>query len=100
MNKNMTEIDDYGAQGYAHIVTTNCEDLKHLGGHNIGDMIENIVTVLVGLIIAFSFNWKITLISLAIFPLIILSGKLQMSFNHGMQSNTDKSHKKTHELVI
>lgn len=23
-----------------------------------------------------------------------------MSFNHGMQSNTDKSHKKTHELVI
>ena len=23
-----------------------------------------------------------------------------MSFSHGMQSNTDKSHKKTHELVI
>ena len=100
INKNMSEIDDYGAQGYAHIVTTNCEDLKQLGGHNIGDIIENIVTVLVGLIIAFTFNWKITLIALAIFPLIILAGKLQMSFNHGMQSNTDKSHKKTHELVI
>ena len=37
---------------------------------------------------------------MAVFPLIILSGKLQMAFNHGMQSNTDKVHKKTHETVI
>ena len=92
----MVEIDEYGAQSYAHIITANCEDLKPLGGYNLGDMTENIITVIVGLIIAFVFNWIITLISLVIFPLLILSGKLQMSFNHGMQSNTDKSHKKTH----
>ena len=58
------------------------------------------ITVVVGLAIAFAFSWQITLISMAVFPLIILSGKLKMSFDHGMQSNTDKSHKKTHELVI
>ena len=92
----MSEIDEYGAQNYSHIITVNCEDLKPLGGHNLGDIIENLVTVLVGMIIAFSFNWQITLVSLAILPLIVLSGKLQMSFNHGMQSNTDKAHKKTH----
>lgn len=96
----MAEIDDYGAQNYAHIITTNCEDLKYLGGHNIGDMVENITTVLVGLIIAFFFNWKITLVALGILPLIVLAGKAQMSFSHGMQSNTDKAHKKTHEMVI
>ena len=71
-----------------------------MGGHHIGDMLENIVTVLVGLAIAVAFSWQITLMSLAVFPLIILSGKLQMAFNHGMQSNTDKVHKKTHETVI
>ena len=100
INKPMVELDEYGPQQYAHIITTNCEDLKHLGGHHIGDMLENLVTVLVGLAIAFAFSWQITLISMAVFPLIILSGKLQMSFNHGMQSNTDKVHKKTHETVI
>lgn len=96
----MVELDNYGPQQYAHIITTNCEDLKHLGGHHIGDILENTVTVVVGLAIAFAFSWQITLIALAVFPLIILSGKLQMSFNHGMQSNTDKVHKKTHETVI
>ena len=96
IHKSMVELDEYGPQQYAHIVTTNCEDLKHLGGHHIGDILENTTTVIVGLAIAFAFSWQITLISLAVFPLIILSGKLQMAFNHGMQSNTDKVHKKTH----
>lgn len=100
INKPMLELEDYGPQQYAHIITTNCEDLKHLGGYHIGDIIENATTVIVGLAIAFAFSWQITLVSLAIFPLIILSGKIQMSFNHGMQSNTDKVHKKTHETVI
>lgn len=53
-----------------------------------------------GLAIAFAFSWQITLIALGVFPLIILSGKIQMSFNHGMQSNTDKVHKQTHLSVI
>lgn len=96
----MADIDSYGAQNLGHIVTTNCEDLKHLGGHHLGDIIENTTTILVGLAIAFAFSWQITLIALAVFPLIILSGKLQMSFSHGMQSNSDKVHKKTHESVI
>lgn len=96
----MIEVDNFGKQNLANIVTTNCEDLKHLGGHHIGDIFENTTTVVVGLAIAFAFSWQLTLISLAVFPFIILSGKLQMSFNHGMQSNTGKVHKKTHESVI
>ena len=39
INKPMVELDEYGPQQYAHIITTNCEDLKHLGGHHIGDML-------------------------------------------------------------
>lgn len=100
INKNMVDIDKYGAQNLGHIITTNCEDIKHLGGHHLGDIVENATTILVGLAIAFAFSWQITLIALGVFPLIILSGKLQMSFNHGMQSNSDKVHKKTHETVI
>ena len=57
INKSMIEIDNIGKQNLANIVTTNCEDLKHLGGHHIGDIFENITTILVGLAISFAFSW-------------------------------------------
>lgn len=39
INKNMVDIDKYGAQNLGHIITTNCEDLKNLGGHHLGDIV-------------------------------------------------------------
>jgi ABC-type multidrug transport system fused ATPase/permease subunit len=100
INRPMKEVDEIGKQKLAHIVNTNCEDLKHLGGHHLADINENLMTILVGLGIAFAFSWAITLIALGLLPLVLLSGKMQMSFNHGMSSQTDKLHKKTHELII
>ncbi len=35
----MVDIDGYGAQNLGYIITTNCEDLKHLGGHFLGDIV-------------------------------------------------------------
>lgn len=63
-------------------------------------IIENLITLIVGLGIAFIFSWAVTLISLGILPLILLSSMLMMSFKVGMQSNTDKMHQKNHELVV
>ena len=63
-------------------------------------IIENLITLVVGLGIAFVYSWQITGVSLLIMPLILLSSKMMMSFNHGMQSNTEEIHKKNHELVI
>jgi ATP-binding cassette subfamily B (MDR/TAP) protein 1 len=98
--KTMTDIDRLGAQNLAYIITTNCEDLKHLGGFFIGDIIENITTIMVGLAIAFAFSWQVTLVALAVLPVIVVAGKLQMSFSQGMQSNSDKVHKQTLEPII
>jgi ABC-type transport system involved in cytochrome bd biosynthesis fused ATPase/permease subunit len=100
INKSMVDIERIGAQTLAYIITTNCEDLKHLGGHFIGDILENLTTIVVGLAIAFAFSWQVTLVALGVFPFILLAGKLQMSFSQGMQSNSDKVHKKTLENII
>ena len=96
ITKSIPEIDKEGAQKYSHFITINCDDVKPLGGIFLPHIIENLVTVLVGLGIALAFSWQITLASFVVFPLIMLSSKLQMSFNHGMQSNTDEVHKKNH----
>jgi len=70
------------------MINKNCDDLKPLAGNFMPMMMENIVTLIVGLGIADAYSWQITGISLFIMPLILLSSKMMMSFNHGMQSNT------------
>jgi ATP-binding cassette subfamily B (MDR/TAP) protein 1 len=96
----MVEIERTGAQSLAYIINTNCEDLKHLGGHFIGDILENATTIIVGLAIAFAFSWQVTLVALGVFPFIVVAGKLQMSFSQGMQSSSEKVHKQTLESII
>lgn len=74
---------------YSHIITKNCESLKPLAGNFMPTVIENIITLVVGLGIAFAFSWAVTLVSLTVLPLILLSSQLMMSFRFGMQSSTD-----------
>lgn len=100
VNQPYHTIEEDHPQTYAYMVNKNCEDLKPLAGNFMPSIIENLITLVVGLTIALVFCWQITAISLVILPLILLSSKFMMSFNHGMQSNTDDVHKKTHELVI
>ena len=100
MEKDLQEIEAAGAQSYSHTITINCDELKPLAGNFLPHIVENSITVLVGLTIALVFSWQITLMSLVIFPLILLSSKIQMSFNHGMQNTTDSVHKQNHEMVV
>ena len=39
INKEMKEIDQIGKQQLAFLINTNCEHLKHLGGHHLSDFI-------------------------------------------------------------
>jgi ABC-type multidrug transport system fused ATPase/permease subunit len=96
LNRSYAEIEKDGAQNYSYMINKNCQDVKPLAGTTIPTIIENLTTLIVGLFIAFYFSWEITLISLVIMPLILLSSKMLMSFNHGMQNITDSTHRRTH----
>lgn len=39
------------------MINKNCEDLKPLAGNHMPAIIENSVTLIVGLSIAFAFSW-------------------------------------------
>jgi ATP-binding cassette subfamily B (MDR/TAP) protein 1 len=52
----------------------------------LSDILENTTTLIVGLVIAFVNCWQITLVSLALIPILLLAGKAQMNFNVGFST--------------
>lgn len=46
-------------------------------------LIQNIVTLLTGLIIAFIFEWRTSLVALGLIPFLIAAGAIRMAFRTG-----------------
>ncbi len=44
--------------------------------------------------------WQITLVALALIPILLLAGKAQMNFNVGFSTETDEAYKHSHEIVL
>lgn len=66
----------------------------------LSDILENSTTLVVGLAIAFANCWQITLVSLALIPILLLAGKAQMNFTVGFSTETDEAYKRSHEIVL
>jgi len=43
-------------------------------GHKIGMLLQAITTVLVGFIMGFVYGWKLTLVMIAVSPLVVIAG--------------------------
>lgn len=56
-------------------------------GDALALIVQNIATVVAGLIIAFSANWILALIVLALSPLIVMQGYLQTKFLTGFSAD-------------
>nr|VZI23620.1 unnamed protein product [Spirometra erinaceieuropaei] len=54
------------------------QSLQRVTGSQLGIVVEGMSLVLSALIIAFVYNWKLALLNLAFFPILVISGSLQM----------------------
>eukprot|EP01132_Coremiostelium_polycephalum_P002116 gene2116-2605_t len=61
--------------------------VQGMTSQRLGVLIQNLVTVVGGLIIAFIAGWKLTLVIIACFPLVVITGKLQMKFLAGFSAD-------------
>ncbi|VDQ13655.1 unnamed protein product [Trichobilharzia regenti] len=62
------------------MLTTDANKVNTLCGVSLGRLIESTVLVIASLTIGFVYNWKLTLAVLVFFPVIMLSGYLQVCF--------------------
>ncbi|KAA3682424.1 ATP-binding cassette, subfamily B (MDR/TAP), member 1 [Paragonimus westermani] len=59
-------------------LATQTSRLKLISGSQLGTIMEAVVLTVVSLVIGFVFSWQLTLLFLAFFPLIVISGMFQV----------------------
>ncbi|KAF6769836.1 hypothetical protein AHF37_12037 [Paragonimus kellicotti] len=59
-------------------LATQTSRLKLISGSQLGTIMEAVVLAVASLVIGFVFSWQLTLLFLAFFPLIVISGMFQV----------------------
>ena len=65
----------------------------------IGLNIQAVSSFIAGMIIAFIASWQLTLISLAVSPLMVIAGMMQAKFSQGFSASTDDAYKESATFV-
>ncbi|KAI9195310.1 hypothetical protein LWI28_013695 [Acer negundo] len=68
-------------------LSTDASTIKSVVGDALALIVQNISTIITGLLIAFTANWILALVILAISPLMILQGNLQAKFLKGFSAD-------------
>lgn len=68
-------------------LSTDASTVRSLVGDALGLLVQNIATMLAGLIIAFAANWLLAIIILFVLPFVGLQGFLQMKFYKGFTAD-------------
>ncbi|KAK2642699.1 hypothetical protein Ddye_024462 [Dipteronia dyeriana] len=68
-------------------LSTDASRVKSLVGDVLALVVQNITTVIAGLIIAFSANWILAFIILAVSPLLLIQGYIQTKFLEGFSAD-------------
>ncbi|KAJ1414191.1 P-loop containing nucleoside triphosphate hydrolase [Sesbania bispinosa] len=68
-------------------LSTDASTVKSLVGDTLSLMVQNISTIITGLVIAFTANWILALIILAVSPMVIMQGCIQMRFLKGFSAD-------------
>jgi ABC-type bacteriocin/lantibiotic exporter with double-glycine peptidase domain len=100
LKREMADIERVGKTSLVHTITSDCECVKLLVSGLVESSAEHFFTLMVGLAISFIYCWQITLVSLFLIPLTLVGGKLQQRFLGGLTENSDRVHRKTHEIVL
>jgi len=72
-------------------LSVDASTVKGIVGDSLSLLVQNITTVVAGLVIAFTANWILAFIVLAVSPLILMQGMVQMKFLKGFSGDAKVS---------
>mgnify|MGYP001262235480 FL=1 len=81
-------------------LSTDCQVVNSMTTTVVQIMIQNVSTLITGIIIAFVFEWRTSLVALGLLPIMIISGIIQMSLNTGFSDKTDAAYKDSSSLIM
>ncbi|XP_020696968.1 ABC transporter B family member 11 [Dendrobium catenatum] len=80
-------------------LSTDAVALRSLVGDALAVLVQNISTLVCGLAVAFVASWQLTLIILALVPIISLNGIVRMKFNKGFSANAEKMYEEASQVA-
>ncbi|PIN25673.1 Multidrug/pheromone exporter, ABC superfamily [Handroanthus impetiginosus] len=80
-------------------LSTDASTVRSLVGDALALIVQNISTVIGGLVIAFAANWLLAIIIVAVVPLIGLHSFLQMKFYKGFTSDTKTMYEEASQVA-
>lgn len=81
-------------------LSTDCQLVNTMTTTTISILIQNVSTLIAGIVIAFVHEWRTALVALGLLPLMVIAGLIQMSFNTGFSDKTDASYKDSSNLIM
>jgi len=72
-------------------LSADASTIRSLVGDTVALVVQNTATVIAGLIIAFTANWILAFIILAVLPLVLIQGIIQAKFTKGFSADAKVS---------
>ncbi|KAJ6423835.1 hypothetical protein OIU84_024748 [Salix udensis] len=80
-------------------LSTDASTVRRLVGDSLSLIVQNISTILSALVIAFSANWMLTLIIIAISPLLFIQGYMQAKFMKGFSADSKMMYEQASQVA-
>ncbi|XP_020273299.1 ABC transporter B family member 4-like isoform X4 [Asparagus officinalis] len=80
-------------------LSADAATVRRLVGDSLALFVQNITTLLAGLVIAFVANWQLSLIILALLPFIGLNGWIQMKFMKGFSTDAKMTYEEASQVA-
>ena len=81
-------------------LASDCLNINTLTTTLIAVGLQSFSTLATGLIIAFIFEWRTSLVALALIPFMILAGALEMFFQAGFNQKSEDAYKDSSSLIM
>lgn len=80
-------------------LSTDASTVRSLVGDALALIVQNIATIIAGLLIAFIANWMLALIVLAVSPLILAQGFIQAKFLKGFSADAKEKYEEASQVA-
>ena len=74
-------------------LASDCKNVNGMVTTFIAISIQNVTTLIAGIVIGFVFEWRTSLVALGLIPLMIIAGAIQMEFTTGFSDKSDAAYK-------
>ena len=80
-------------------LASDCHTVNSLITTFYSILVQSFTTLIAGIVIAFIYEWRTSLVAVGLLPIIVFAGIIQMAFTQGFSDKTDKAYKESSSLI-